>query len=56
MSVDRDTFEREYATRSGVTVDMLHQWGLYAEPCRSDCDYETCQGWQMGHPLGRSDH
>lgn len=44
---DGADFERAYAERSGVTVDELHSWGRYAEPC--DCDYEGCEGWAMGH-------
>jgi hypothetical protein len=40
-------FEAAYAARSGVTVEQLHAWGRYAEPC--DCDSDMCQGWAMGH-------
>ena len=40
-------FEVRYAARSGVTVEELHQWGRYAEPC--DCGDPGCEGFQMGH-------
>lgn len=44
--VRRDEFERAYAARSGVTVDQLHAWGRWAEPC--DCGEDGCEGWAMG--------
>lgn len=40
-------FEAAYAERSGVTVEQLHAWGRYAEPC--DCGEPGCEGWAMGH-------
>ena len=43
----KDEFERQYAERSGVTVEWLHGEGLYATPC--DCEEEGCEGWQMVH-------
>jgi hypothetical protein len=42
-------FEATYAARSGVTVDQLHAWGRYAEPCA--CGGDDCEGWAMGHQL-----
>lgn len=45
--MDADEFERQYATRSGLTVEQLHEFGRYGEPCTSDCDYPECEGWQM---------
>lgn len=45
MTVTAEQFEREYAERSGTTVELLHHYGFRARPC--DCDYEKCQGWQM---------
>lgn len=41
----KEVFEQEYARRSGVTVDWLHEHGRGAIPC--DCDEEICEGWQM---------
>lgn len=45
--MDSATFESEYALRSGRTVDSLHDWGRYPEPC--DCGEPECEGWAMGH-------
>lgn len=42
-----DEFAREYAARSGVTVDWLREHGREARPC--DCGDEMCEGWQMAH-------
>lgn len=42
-----DEFEELYASRSGITVEQLHRWGRYTEPC--DCDDPACEGWIMGH-------
>lgn len=41
-------FEEKYAERSGVTVQNLHDWGMYGAPC--DCDYRGCKGFGMEHP------
>lgn len=43
----KDEFEKQYADRSGVTVEFLHEHGRFGKPC--DCDEEICQGWQMTH-------
>lgn len=40
-----DEFEAEYAAASGITVEKLHEYGLYAMPC--DCGDESCRGWAM---------
>ena len=40
-------FESAYAARSGVTVQQLHAWGRYAEPCH--CGEPECEAWAMGH-------
>lgn len=41
-----DEFERQYAERSGITVEYLHdELGRRAIPC--SCDYEHCQGWRI---------
>lgn len=48
----KDEFEAGYAERSGLTVEKLHELGLFAQPC--DCDWGSCQGWGMtfgGEPL-----
>lgn len=46
---EREGFERAYAERSGVTVDELHSFGRYAEPC--SCDAAGCEGYVMGHQV-----
>ena len=43
----KDEFERQYAERSGATVEWLHDEGLSAIPC--DCGEAGCEGWQMIH-------
>jgi hypothetical protein len=45
--VNRAEFEAAYASRSGVSIDDLHAWGRYAEPCV--CGDDLCEGWAMGH-------
>lgn len=40
-------FEAGYAMASGCTVEDLHAWGRYAEPCA--CEYPGCSGWAMGN-------
>lgn len=41
-------FEEGYAARSGVTVQQLHDWGMYGAPC--DCGNEGCKGFGMERP------
>jgi hypothetical protein len=41
----KDEFERDYAERSGVTVEWLHEQGQFPAPC--DCGLEFCRGWAM---------
>ncbi len=36
-------FERQYAERSGVTVEQLRALGRIVIPC--DCGEDICQGW-----------
>ena len=42
--ITADEFERQYAERSGMTVEELRGY-LTVRPC--ECDYEDCEGWQM---------
>jgi hypothetical protein len=42
-----EQFAREYAERSGVTVDWLRRNGR--EACECECGAEDCEGWQMTH-------
>jgi hypothetical protein len=42
--ITREQFEREYAERSGLTVERLRELGRVVLPC--ECDYEGCQGWR----------
>ena len=44
-NMTKDEFEKEYAEKSGMTVEELHKKGQYAKEC--DCEYENCKGWQM---------
>lgn len=39
-----EQFEREYAERSGTSVEKLREH-LTVRPC--DCDAEECEGWEM---------
>lgn len=41
-----EEFEAAWAARSRVTVEWLHHWGRYAEPC--SCGSDGCEGWAMG--------
>ena len=43
-AIQAGAFETAYAFDSNVTVEELHRWGRYAEPCPTDCT-----GWMMGH-------
>lgn len=40
-----EEFEQQYAERSGMAVERLHDLGLFGTPC--DCEEPGCQGWQM---------
>jgi hypothetical protein len=44
---EREAFEIRYAQHSLTTVEELHAWGRYGEPC--DCEEEDCEGWCCGH-------
>lgn len=39
-----EEFERQYAERSGITVERLRELGRIVAPC--DCGDELCEGWQ----------
>lgn len=39
-----EQFERDYAERSGVTVEWLREYGRVVRPC--DCGEDICTGWQ----------
>lgn len=39
-----DEFERQYAARSGISVEQLRQLGREVRPC--DCGEDDCEGWQ----------
>lgn len=47
-----EEFERQYAERSGVTVEALRgpPWNRVVRPC--DCGEDVCQGWQSLSPEG----
>ena len=40
-----EQFEKDYAERSGVTVEWLREQGRVVRPC--DCGEDCCDGWQM---------
>jgi hypothetical protein len=40
-------FEEEYAARSGVSVEWLHENGYSVAPCH--CGEPNCQGFQITH-------
>lgn len=42
-----EEFERQYAERSGVTVEFLHDQELFGVTC--ECGDEICEGFQMTH-------
>ena len=42
-----EQFAKEYADRSGVTVEWLKENGRQPRPC--DCGESDCEGWQMAH-------
>lgn len=39
-----ERFEREYATRSAITVQELRGLGRVVRPCF--CEWDECPGWQ----------
>jgi hypothetical protein len=45
--ISREEFEKQYAARSGITVEELRELGLVVLPC--DCGAENCQGWAVVH-------
>ena len=47
-------FEREYAERSGESVEWLWEHGRVAAPC--DCRNPGCEGFQMLHYREENDH
>lgn len=42
--MDAEQFEREYAARSGMTVERLRELGRVVRAC--DCDFAGCYGWR----------
>jgi len=42
MVVKKQTFERQYTKRSGITLQQYRKWKATL-PC--NCDFESCQGW-----------
>lgn len=44
MKRSAEEFERQYAERSGMTVERLRELGRIVAPC--DCAAENCEGWQ----------
>ena len=43
--IDAEKFEKQYAEKSGMTVEVLRKLDLEPTPC--DCDSDKCEGWQM---------
>ena len=44
-NMTKDEFEKEYARRSGLSVEELHKMKLCVKEC--NCEYKNCKGWQM---------
>jgi hypothetical protein len=49
-----EEFEEQYAQRSGVTVEWLHENGRYGAPC--DCGDDACEGFQMARYVDENDN
>jgi len=45
VPLTRNEFEEDYAKKSGVSVEWLHQHDQHG--CVCSCGEEGCQGWQM---------
>lgn len=45
MAKTKDEFERDYARKSGLTLQELREYGGRAIPC--DCPEDDCPGWEM---------
>ena len=43
--LNKEEFEKQYAKRSGRTVQYFHDHNQYAYPC--DCGEPGCEGWAM---------
>lgn len=39
-----EEFEKQYAARSGITVEQLREMGRIVAPCH--CGEDMCEGWQ----------
>ena len=52
--ITAEQFEREYAERSGVPIEWLHNEGLFVFPCH--CSDSSCQGWQMTRASSLEDY
>ena len=48
----KEEFEQDYAKRSGVTVEWLHDHNQIGLPC--DCGKDGCEEWQMAHLTKRA--
>lgn len=46
VEAQANAFAERYAARSGVSVEFLHEWGRYPEPCA--CGEPGCEGFIMG--------
>lgn len=42
--ITAEEFERQYAERSGTSVERLRELGRVVRPCH--CGEEGCEGWQ----------
>jgi hypothetical protein len=42
--ITAEEFERQYAERSGITVERLREMGRIVAPC--NCGEDMCEGWQ----------
>lgn len=45
MVVNKEDFVKQYAEKSGVSIEWLKEHGQVAIEC--NCEYEKCNGWIM---------
>lgn len=48
MVITAQEFEEQYAEKSGIELEQLHEWGQFVFPCW--CNEAGCRGWQMRNP------
>lgn len=51
--LSKEKFEKDYAERSGMSLEQLHELGGHGEVC--DCEEVGCFGWKMIFPNTKQD-